>query len=184
VILYMNQAMKKVFGNNREGELCYQAFRDGTAPCGDCPIPLLLGTNGDAEKKSAWECYNPLSKRWYANFDRLMLWPDGRQVKVQIAFDISERKQWELEREAAFKALHDNQKTEALQRMAGAITHHFNNQLTVIIGNLQLALEACNDEKSVREYLQSAIQVAIDSSEISMLLAQYTGQPSAEERWQ
>jgi signal transduction histidine kinase len=176
----MNQAMKDVFGSNREGELCYQAFRDGGAPCDHCPIPRLLGTDGDAEDKSAWECYNPLSKRWYSNFDRLMLWPDGRQVKVQIAFDISDRKQWELEREAAEKALHDNQKTEALQRMAGAISHHFNNQLTVIIGNLQLALEAGNDETQVREYLQSAIQVAIDSSEISMLLSQYTGQPSAE----
>jgi signal transduction histidine kinase len=179
-ILYMNQAMKDVFGSNREGELCYQAFRDGGAPREHCPIPRLLGTDGDAEGKSAWECFNPLSKRWYSNFDRLMLWPDGRQVKVQIAFDISDRKQWELEREAAEKALHDNQKTEALQRMAGVISHHFNNQLTHIIGNLQLALEAGSDETQVREYLQSAIHVAIDSSEISMLLSQYTGQRSAE----
>lgn len=179
-ILYMNQAMKKVFGDNREGELCYQAFRDATAPCGHCPMPRLLATNGDGEDMSAWESYNPLSKRWYSNFDRLMLWPDGRRVKVQIAFDISERKQWELDREAAEKALHDNHKAEALQRMAGAITHHFNNQLTVIIGNLQLALEAGSDAQAVREYVQNAIHVAIDSSEISMLLSQYTGQANTE----
>lgn len=178
-ILYMNQAMKEVFGDNLEGQLCYQAFRATSAPCGHCPLPQLLGGNGDAKEKSAWECYNPVSKRWYSNVDRLITWPDQRRVKVQIAFDITTSKQWEAEREAAEKAFYQSQNAEALQRMAGAISNHFNNQLTTIIGNLQLALESSRDDESVRGYLQSAIQVAIDSSEMSMLLSQYTGQLSS-----
>ncbi len=179
-ILYMNQSMKEVFGDNLAGQLCYQAFRKASAPCHHCPLPGLLGGNGDAVEMTTWECYNPLSKRWYSNFDRLITWPDLRRVKLQIAFDITARKQWEAEREAAEKALYHNQKAEALQRMAGAITNHFNNQLTTIIGNLQLALESSCDEEPVRGYLHSAIQAAIDSSEISMLLSQYTGQHSSE----
>jgi signal transduction histidine kinase len=110
----------------------------------------------------------------------MITWPDQRKVKLQIAFDITGRKQWESERQASEESLHQVEKAEALGRMAGAIAHHFNNQLTVIIGNLQLALEASPGNGPVREYLQNAIRVAIDSSEISMLLFQYLGEHGGE----
>jgi signal transduction histidine kinase len=179
-ILYMNQKMKEIFGADLEGQLCWQAFRKSSQPCDDCTIPRLKNTGGDLEETVVWEGYNPISKRWYSNIDRMITWPDQRPVKLQIAFDITEKKQWETEQQAIKESQNQVQKAEALGRMAGSIAHYYNNQLTAIIGNLQLALESLPGNVPTRSYLQNAIQVAIDSSEINMLLFQYLGQHSGE----
>ena len=50
-------------------------------------------------------------------------------------------------------------KAESLTRMAGAIAHHFNNQLQAVIGNLELALDKNWREDSV-ERLEAAMQAA------------------------
>ena len=60
---------------------------------------------------------------------------------VVIVRDITERKQAEAEREKLEAQNRQLQKAESLGRMAGAIAHHFNNQLGAVIGNLDLAID-------------------------------------------
>jgi two-component system, cell cycle sensor histidine kinase and response regulator CckA len=50
-----------------------------------------------------WESRNPITEKWYINYDRAIRWHDGRIVKLQIATDITERKQAEDERESLRK---------------------------------------------------------------------------------
>jgi len=54
--------------------------------------------------------------------------------------DISERKRVEQERLRFDQELRQAQKAESLARMAGAIADHFNNQLAVVMGNLELSM--------------------------------------------
>ncbi len=96
-ILYMNTVMKKAFGNDLTGQMCYQAFRGEKVPCDFCSNPKLVLENGLPAEPHVWEGQNPLTGRWYVNHDRAIRWHDGRLVRIQIATDITERKQIEVE---------------------------------------------------------------------------------------
>ncbi len=90
--------------------------------------------------------------------------------------DITARKQVEEEKAKLEAVNRQFQKTESLNRMAGAIAHHFNNQLAVVIGNLEMAISDLSpDEPSVR-LLNAAMGGARKSVELSSLMLTYLGQ--------
>ena len=92
--------------------------------------------------------------------------------------DITDRKRMEEQREK-FEALNRQiHKAEGLHRMAGAIAHHFNNQLGVVMGNLELALEELPRETAPAESVAAAMQGALKAAEISGLMLTYLGQTS------
>ncbi len=68
------------------------------------------------------------------------------------------------------------QKAESLGRMAGAIAHHFNNKLGVVMGNLEIALEDLPESAPVREFLFQALEGARLSAEVSRMMLTYLGQ--------
>ncbi len=96
--------------------------------------------------------------------------------------DISDYKKLEEEHIALEKKLHHARKAESLGRMAGAIAHHFNNQLNVVMGNLEMALEDSPADAVYRENLTAAMHAAQKSAEISGLMLTYVGQGSGETR--
>ncbi len=67
------------------------------------------------------------------------------------------------------------QKAESLGRMAGAIAHHFNNQLMAVMGNLELAM--MHLPRGVEPYasLDAAMQAAHKAAEVSGLMLTYIG---------
>ncbi len=94
---------------------------------------------------------------------------EGWTAMMCVCRDITWRKNRE---ERAIRA----QKVESLSRMAGAIAHHFNNQLTVVMGNLELALDELPQEAGEVPFLNAAMQAARKSSELSGLMLTYIGQ--------
>ena len=108
---------------------------------------------------------------------------NGRVTKViGNIMDISDYKELEAERIALTKQLQHAQKAESLGRMAGAVAHHFNNQLNVVMGNLELALEDCPKDAAYRGNLGEAMQAAHRSAEISGLMLTYLGQGAGKTR--
>jgi signal transduction histidine kinase/CheY-like chemotaxis protein len=67
-------------------------------------------------------------------------------------------------------------KAEGLNRMAGAIAHHFNNKLMVVMGNLELAMCAMPEDSEPGSYLIQAMQGARQAADISTLMLTYLGQ--------
>lgn len=74
------------------------------------------------------------------------------------------------------KHAHQIKKTESLSRMAGAIAHHFNNTLTVTIGNIQLAREYLAAGESITKNLDKAEHSAQNAADMAGLLLTYIGQ--------
>jgi PAS domain S-box-containing protein len=107
-ILYVNQSTQNKFNKELIGRICYREFQGLDAPCDFCTNEIVL------KQKPAlyrWEYHNPKRGRYADVADRIIRWPDGRDVKFQIAIDITERKQSEMalkESESKYRNLVEN----------------------------------------------------------------------------
>jgi PAS domain S-box-containing protein len=90
--------------------------------------------------------------------------------------DITERKLMEQQKEKFDVLNRQIQKADSLHRMAGAIAHHFNNQLGVVIGNLELALDDLRQKVVPDKSVMAAMQGARKAAEVSGLMLTYLGQ--------
>ena len=69
------------------------------------------------------------------------------------------------------------QKAESLGRMAGAISHHFNNQLQTVMGNLEMAMDDLPlGENPIDIFLNEAMQAARKAAVVSGQMLTYLGQ--------
>lgn len=102
-LLYMNQYALTHIGKVDsfaavKGKRCYEVLqKDQNSPCDFC-TNALLPENGDTY---LWEFQNTRNGCWYQCRDRLITWHDGRRVRLEVAADISLRKQVEAELEQA-----------------------------------------------------------------------------------
>ena len=96
--------------------------------------------------------------------------------------DLTKRKQVEAEKEQLEAQNQQLRKSESLGCMAGAVAHHFNNQLMGVMGNLELAMmysAVSSGEAGLSECLAVAMQSAHKASVISGLMLTYLGHTQA-----
>ena len=91
-ILFMNKSMRDKFGQNLVGRVCWKAFRGADDPCPHCTNSQLVNDDGLPLRMVVWEGRNPMTGKWYINYDRAIYWVDGSLVRLQIATDVTERK--------------------------------------------------------------------------------------------
>ncbi len=103
-ILFANKAMKELFGRDLTGEKCYKAIQNKEKQCDFCTNPIIFGQ----EEAYFWEFHNPTINKDFYIIDRAFKWTDGRDVRFELAIDITKQKQAELalkESEELFKAI-------------------------------------------------------------------------------
>jgi PAS domain S-box-containing protein len=94
----------------------------------------------------------------------------GKNVRVVEFRDISENKRTEREREELEGKLRQAQKMEAVGRLAGGVAHDFNNMLSVIIGQADMAMGDVDSSEPVYDRLQEIKKAGERSSDLTRQL--------------
>ncbi len=109
-LLFMNSQARETSGAV-VGDICWSALQDNQdGPCSFCTNHLLVDDDGRPRPPHVWEFRNSKTGRWYQCRDQAIRWPDGRLVRLEIATDITPRKEMEeelREGEARYRAMHD-----------------------------------------------------------------------------
>lgn len=100
---------------------------------------------------------------------------------IGLCFNITERKRAEEKRLQLEQRLQQSQKAESLARICGAVAHHFNNQLQVVMGNLELALETRSLLHNVAKNMTEAMKAARKAAEVSGLMLTCRGQAAGKQ---
>ncbi|MEW5724019.1 MAG: ATP-binding protein [Thermodesulfobacteriota bacterium] len=167
-ILFANRHMKESFGRELVGQICHQVLRGEPAPCAICTNEHLLTDEGRPGGVVTWSGRNPLTGRWYMNYDQAIRWLDGRYVRLQVALDATEIKEAEQERQRLESLLRQAQKLEALGTLAGGIAHDFNNILGAITGYTELALYDLEEGESVEHHLRQILKASERARDLIM----------------
>ena len=94
-VLFINSHARELLGDI-VGKTCWKAIQGkNDGPCDFCNNPQLLHADGTPGPNVVWEHYNPVLERWYQLHDQAIPWDDGRMVRLEIALDVTERKQLE-----------------------------------------------------------------------------------------
>lgn len=156
VILFGNNAAKKLFGADIEGRKCHEALRQDDLPCRFCKIPDLLAARGGKNIGVAtWESYNPMTGSWFLNSERIIDWPEAPSALLTIGTDITGLKKAEEEKQLLAEKLHQAQKMEAIGVLASSIAHDLNNILTGIVSYPDLLLARLDPGDPMRPALET-----------------------------
>ncbi|MCX7922217.1 MAG: GAF domain-containing protein, partial [Clostridia bacterium] len=91
-ILYVNKYGREAVGDVI-GRICWEVLQEGQRGiCPFCTNEKLLNADGTPKGAYVWEHYNAKVNRWYECRDQAIYWIDGRLVRLEIATDITERK--------------------------------------------------------------------------------------------
>ncbi len=101
-LLFINKYGRDIWGDATEGKLCWQMIQSNQqGPCPFCTNNRIIDDKGNPTGIYNWEFQNTTNGRWYDCRDSAIRWLDGRLVRLEIATDITGRKQIE-------EALHES----------------------------------------------------------------------------
>ncbi|MDR3556300.1 MAG: PAS domain S-box protein [Syntrophobacteraceae bacterium] len=169
-IEYVNSVLSSDFGPI-EGRKCHDYFHGLLEPCDWCKNSEVFDG-----KTVQWEWFSEKTGKTFHLIDSPVYSVDDRISKIEVFFDITERKRAEAEKIEMEQRIQKLQKAESLGRMAGSIAHHFNNKLGTVLGNLELALYDLPEESEVRATIVESMKAARQAADISQRMLMYLGQ--------
>ncbi len=171
-ILFANRALREKFGSPLVGKICYRELGGLDRPCDFCTNRIIRELAG---QPYSWEHYNPKLGCDFQIIDRVIKWPDGRDVRFELAIDITERKEAEARRLEMERQVQQTQKLESLGVLAGGIAHDFNNILMVILGHTELALEDTPASSPTRRNLKEISSAVHQAAGLCRQMLAYAG---------
>lgn len=180
-ILFMNKYMIELFGGDMTGKTCHEGLRNSNSPCSLCTNHKLLDESGNPLEAVVREDRHPVTKRWNIYRDKAIEWVDGRMVRLQIATDLTQIKELELQQRRYERNLQQTQRLETVGTLAGGIAHDFNNILSSIIGYTEIALDdELERDSPARESLENVLEAGNRARELIKRLLVFSRQGSSE----
>ena len=139
---YTNPTMIQRIGRDATGEFCFKAINDLDQKC-----PWCMHHKTQANEYVESDIVSPKDNRSYHTSQTPVVNGDGSISNMTILRDTTDWLNLESQ-------LRHSQKMEAIGVLAGGVAHDFNNILTVIIGNAQLALMDIGQDGSLREEIE------------------------------
>ena len=104
-ILFVNQYLCN-FYSDVIGKPCWQLLNaDQKGPCDFCMNDKLLGPSSEKGGVNVREYHDTKTGKWFQIRNRVIRWVDGRNVSLEIAEDITDQKQAEIELKQAHQEL-------------------------------------------------------------------------------
>jgi PAS domain S-box-containing protein len=95
--------------------------------------------------------------------------PD-KPLVISTVWDVTERKLAESAQERLQEQFIQAQKMESVGRLAGGVAHDFNNMLSVILGNVEIALDRVEPQQEIHEDLNEIRSAALRSADLTRQL--------------
>lgn len=158
-LIYANPKFLEVFHHNKPvkpEEKCWQVMqKNPEGPCQFCTNDRLIHSDGSFGHPYEWEFQNKENSRWYSMIDKAIEWYDNRVVRMGTAFDVTEKREHESLYRNFEKAIETSRQLVSISTLAGGVAHDFNNSLSTVIGNINLAQLSCSDNDT-QKYLSNA----------------------------
>ena len=113
-LLFANRTYRRFFGAQTSGHHA-----------------LLAGRRGRYTEESV-EIFSTSVQRWFEVQHRMLAWTDGRKVRLQVARDITERRQHEETSRIQQEKIQITSRLTTMGEMASSLAHELNQPLTAI----------------------------------------------------
>jgi two-component system, OmpR family, phosphate regulon sensor histidine kinase PhoR len=138
-LLYINKYGMAITGPDWRGKKCFEVLQAGQSDqCSFCTNERLV-RDGKPQPDCVWEFLNTRTGLWYQCMDRAIRWTDGRLVRLEIALDITERKEMEQLKDG----------------IISAVSHEMRTPLTAMMGFTEVLLESEVEPEQRKSYLST-----------------------------
>ncbi len=155
------------------GTTCFGTWAQRTDPCPWCLAPEVWAT-GESRHLEVQ----------YMGIDWDAYWiPVSADLYMHFAFDVTDRKRAQRDKQTLQAQLHQSQKLEAVGQLAGGVAHDFNNLLTAITGYAELLEPAITEDTAAAQALEGIQEAARQAAGVTRSLLTFSAKiPPHKER--
>ncbi|MFW6146061.1 MAG: PAS domain S-box protein [Planctomycetota bacterium] len=176
VVIECNRRAAEILGRSREGLIGHSLLefappaqeggRDTRARYRKVRDKIYVGQ----PQRSVWRCLREDGSVVEVDVQARAITVGGQAAALLVARDLTELRQAEAEKARLEEQYRQVQKLEAVGRLAGGVAHDFNNMLSVILGNVELAQEQVDPSGPLRASLGEVRKAAERSAELTRQL--------------